>query len=1109
MSTPAKEPEVPFSFFVELVHAIAAIKPRRASEKQPRNTRCVDSPTYKTFKRWAGALHERYVLPSRGTATIFRLLFPEEDVRRKYGMQETRLAQYLTKILGVSSTSHLRGQRLRKWKGEDASGCLGNEVETVMAGSSSIYGSCISMTRLDSLLAELAGTCAFSADATRYVSTTRRSKEVILAELYATLTPSECAVVTQIILKDLRPILYPIPRSASHYTSALLEYKSNAVSMLSKEAAMHAWDPSGRLSLIFRTRANLEEATLAYEGFTNGEEFPRPTVWVPIQIPKCVKGQGPAHTLKTLHGADKLWMETKYDGERAQIHVWLEDDGNPHIRIFSKSGRDSTMDRAGIHTIIYDALGVIQPDVLIDEEDEVPSNATSFKQSIVVEAEMVAYSDLLGRIDEFWRIRSLVGRTAIGVRHKSLPPCLASSQPEAMETQCSLVSNASDDGSRHLALVFFDVLLIDDVSLLSHSYGERRKMLEQVVHSRHGYAMLAERTCVDTSRANAKEMFRRAFSRTIADHQEGVVVKADVAQYAERRFPWVKLKQDYIPGHGDTVDLVLLGASWEKDRARELRVPPTAHTTFYFGALSNGEDLKKHPSRLPHFEVIFTSSYGLDRVHLEELNYMIKSSDPAPYIHAIAADLPYTHRLGPGLHPPTVLLRLPLLTELFGAGFTKSPGALVRLPVLVCPCGVDWLFTQVYELRFPRIAKIFRPSDRPWIDGMSLLEFQQVARVAVGRERHGKAEDDWARAVFRPDEPPSPGVRCPVKRKRTEDMWVERLEAIDARVGARTPRKKPRVEGLFPGQRVASSADQENAELRSFASTSGVPTASASLDQRSAVSRFSSVTNLASSLLPFAALALSPSSQQPDKDPFPPAPLSNPANPSSSLPPERSNDMFRHHSKPQGHHPYPRSEPCISLRPRPAHLVDRSSRTPQSEVQLTIKTPLLGALAESSAGEHTAARAEESGRDIVDSAPPAAKSLTVSQFLRDCVVFLDKSPHAPRPAWRAPSNAVIPTGNSVSTLDGLLFACGLEAGKPACTWAKRGVVFIDESEVGGERLGPTLKEIALRRARATREDSLAPCRPILVLSMKALAHDALAETATVEEWEGRTICRFG
>ena len=118
---------------------IAKITLHKASEKQPRSTRFVDTPAYKTFRRWVETLRDCYSpLPANTTATVFRLLFPDQDVCRKYGLQETRLAQYLVKILGVSSSTYGRGERLRNWKGEDALGCLGYEVETVMTTSSAV-----------------------------------------------------------------------------------------------------------------------------------------------------------------------------------------------------------------------------------------------------------------------------------------------------------------------------------------------------------------------------------------------------------------------------------------------------------------------------------------------------------------------------------------------------------------------------------------------------------------------------------------------------------------------------------------------------------------------------------------------------------------------------------------------------------------------------------------------------------------------------------------------------------------------------------------------------------------------------------------------------------
>ena len=69
------------------------------------------------------------------------------------------------------------------------------------------------------------------------------------------------AIITQIILKDLRPILYPL--KATHYRAQLLEYNSKAVCMLTKEQAMKVWDPAGKLSQAARMCASIEEAVAA------------------------------------------------------------------------------------------------------------------------------------------------------------------------------------------------------------------------------------------------------------------------------------------------------------------------------------------------------------------------------------------------------------------------------------------------------------------------------------------------------------------------------------------------------------------------------------------------------------------------------------------------------------------------------------------------------------------------------------------------------------------------------------------------------------------------------------------------------------------------------
>jgi len=85
------------------------------------------------------------------------------------------------------------------------------------------------------------------------------------------------------------------------------------------------------------------------------------------------------HALSYLKQAKRVWVETKYDGERAQIHVEILPTGGSKITIFSKSKRNSTQDRKAIHETIQRAVGIsgAQP-------------TERFKCNIVLDAEMVA-----------------------------------------------------------------------------------------------------------------------------------------------------------------------------------------------------------------------------------------------------------------------------------------------------------------------------------------------------------------------------------------------------------------------------------------------------------------------------------------------------------------------------------------------------------------------------------------------------------------------------------------------------------------------------------------------------------------------------------------------
>lgn len=117
--------------FCSLLREISQVPPVKSSarnqktfEKEP------NYPAIQIFRRWFNKLNSDFSpLPKGTTAACFRLLFPEEDIRRKYDMQETRLAECLAHIFGVDS------EKFRAWNAEAASGCLGQEVKIVLQRS--------------------------------------------------------------------------------------------------------------------------------------------------------------------------------------------------------------------------------------------------------------------------------------------------------------------------------------------------------------------------------------------------------------------------------------------------------------------------------------------------------------------------------------------------------------------------------------------------------------------------------------------------------------------------------------------------------------------------------------------------------------------------------------------------------------------------------------------------------------------------------------------------------------------------------------------------------------------------------------------------------------
>ena len=148
----------------------------------------------------------------------------------------------------------------------------------------------LSISQVDELLDELASNSAFSdlSIRTKYPRGVRRARLPLLKMLFRTLSAIDASFLTHIILKDLRPILYPLPET--HYTTTLINYNTTAVQMITLEHAMRAWDPTCSMLRCYFVQSTINAAATYFELPLHQREPNIPHMGVPVEvscIPRC------------------------------------------------------------------------------------------------------------------------------------------------------------------------------------------------------------------------------------------------------------------------------------------------------------------------------------------------------------------------------------------------------------------------------------------------------------------------------------------------------------------------------------------------------------------------------------------------------------------------------------------------------------------------------------------------------------------------------------------------------------------------------------------------------------------------------------------------------
>ncbi|KAH6978440.1 hypothetical protein EDB82DRAFT_477189 [Fusarium venenatum] len=118
----------------------------------------------------------------------------------------------------------------------------------------------------------------------------------------------------------------------------------------------------------------------------------------------------------------------------------------------------------------------------------------------------------------------------------------------------------------HLMIVCYDIMLLEDQSLINLRHSERFRFLSNVVCCRKGWAELVPRQVVDFCQPIGASTLRKTFALSILARKEGLILKPDEPYFdfkdQRRKFSicCIKLKKEYIGNFGDVGDFAVVGA---------------------------------------------------------------------------------------------------------------------------------------------------------------------------------------------------------------------------------------------------------------------------------------------------------------------------------------------------------------------------------------------------------------------------------------------------------------------------------------------------------------------------------------------------------------------
>ncbi|KAM0346925.1 hypothetical protein ACHAPU_005265 [Fusarium lateritium] len=609
--------------------------------------------------------HRSYVdAHDTSLSALLSTLLPDKRTDRVYCIQAPSLERIVGRafFLGSSRIAELAHYR-QPGSGVDLADCVAR-ILTVTPSPGYSQKDPVTVEEIDELLHSLAAKVKWSSPSIRASQASMTpSNRTDVEWLYRRLSATEAKWFTRLILKNYQPLIldpHIVYRLCDAMLPCVLKIQDDFSTAINSVQAIR-----GRLLPNTGRRTPREQIMGTV----------KPQVGVKIGRQPWIKGRSIKHCLDM--GTGRMSVEDKIDGEYCQIHI-DPSKGDRCIQIFSKSGKDSTEDRVALHDTILESLRIGQPDARVSK-------------ACILEGELAVYDDSQEKVLPFHKIRRHVSRRGrfLNTELDSLP-----------------------GPQEHLMIIYYDIILLEDQSLINLRHSERFKILSNLIRCRKGWAELVPRQVVDFGQTLGASTLRKIFAVTILARKEGLVLKPDEPYFdftdQRRKFSscCIKLKKEYIGNFGDVGDFAVVGARYDSTKALTYRIPGLKWTHFYVGCLDNREAVKRWNEK-PEFTIV--NVVELNEMMLKEVVVYSNTDSVAPEENDALS-----FKLAQGVEqgsPPTVVFTKPLVFDLKCFSFDRVGN------------------TGFWSLRFPSVTKVH--FDRDFTDTISFEDLQALAKDAT------------------------------------------------------------------------------------------------------------------------------------------------------------------------------------------------------------------------------------------------------------------------------------------------------------------------------------------------------------------------------------------